>query len=193
MNTVNTQRRIMRLESADLAYSLRESSRVRRARITVFPGGEVVVSVPPAFPEHSLERLLKTHATWVLRAVSKLGRYAPRTALPTGKRAYRENKEKARMFAKERVAHWNTNIGVSVGRISIRDQKSRWGSCSRKGNLSFNVRIIHLPRELADYIVVHELCHVREMNHSRAFWSLVEERIPDYRRLRRELSRFSLT
>lgn len=85
-----------------------------------------------------------------------------------------------RVFA-ERVAYWNTQFGFSYGRIAIRDQKSRWGSCSRQGNLNFNWRLLLAPLAVLDYIVIHELAHLKEGNHSPRFWELVAEKCPDYR------------
>jgi len=80
-------------------------------------------------------------------------------------------------------------LGAECERISIRAQRSRWGSCSSKKTLSFNVRLALLPIELVEYVVVHEVCHLREMNHSPAFWKLVETAIPDYRKRRAALQR----
>jgi predicted metal-dependent hydrolase len=90
------------------------------------------------------------------------------------------HKEKARALVHERIAFWSPRIGVSPKRIAIRDQRSRWGSCSTKGNLNFNYRIVHIPHELVDYIVVHELCHLLEFNHSERFWAHVETHVPEY-------------
>lgn len=81
----------------------------------------------------------------------------------------------------ERVAYWNAQFGFSHGRIAIRDQKSRWGSCSRQGNLNFNWRLLLAPLAVLDYIVIHELAHLKEGNHSPRFWALVAEKCPDYR------------
>ena len=104
--------------------------------------------------------------------------------------AYLKHREVARDLAHSRVAHFNATYGFTVGRIAIRDQKSRWGSCSRKGNLNFNYRIALLPPHLVDYIVVHELCHLQEFNHAPQFWKLVGHTIPDYLQRRKELHRF---
>lgn len=95
--------------------------------------------------------------------------------------------EMARRVLPQRVAYYARILGVSYGRITIRNQKSRWGSCSAKGNLNFNCLLSLAPPEVADYVVVHELCHRLEMNHSPRFWRLVEDVIPDYRERRRWL------
>ena len=79
------------------------------------------------------------------------------------------------------MAYFAKQIGATYGRITIRNQKTRWGSCSSKGNLNFNCLLMLAPSEVIDYVVVHELCHRKEMNHSKAFWSEVEKVLPDYK------------
>lgn len=81
---------------------------------------------------------------------------------------------------RERIAHYAPRVGKSPGRVTIREQKSRWGSCSGKGNLNFNWKLVMAPPEVLDYVVVHELCHLHEFNHSPRFWALVEAQMPDY-------------
>ena len=81
---------------------------------------------------------------------------------------------------RERLDLYAPRIGVTFGRVAIRDQKSRWGSCSRKGNLNFNWKLIMAPPPVLDYVVIHELCHRLEFNHSPRFWSLVERQMPEY-------------
>ena len=92
----------------------------------------------------------------------------------------RQLAEAARQDLPRRVARFAPLVGVSYGRITIRAQKSRWGSCSSKGNLNFNCLLMLCPEEVRDYVVVHELCHRKEMNHSKAFWSEVEKVLPHY-------------
>lgn len=96
-------------------------------------------------------------------------------------------RRQAGRFLKERTAWWSQRMGVTYGRIAIRDQATRWGSCSGTGNINYNWKLVLVPRELADYVVVHELAHRKEMNHSKAFWKIIEGELPDYRQKRRKL------
>lgn len=103
---------------------------------------------------------------------------------------YLLNKEKARILVLQRLAFYNKYYNFYYNRVSIRDQKTRWGSCSKKSNLNFNYRLVHLPLHLCDYVVVHELCHLQELNHAKAFWDLVAETLPNHKELRKELKSF---
>lgn len=98
-----------------------------------------------------------------------------------------DRRERARAIITARVQHWAGLMGLSYNRIAIKDQRTLWGSCSRKGNLNFNWRLAAAPVEALDYIVIHELCHLREMNHSKRFWAHVAGICPDYRARRRWL------
>lgn len=93
---------------------------------------------------------------------------------------YREYKEIARKIILKRVEYFTSICDVSHNRIAIRNQKSRWGSCSSKKNLNFNYRLAFLPKEICDYVVVHELCHLKEMNHGESFWLEVGKVLPNY-------------
>lgn len=103
------------------------------------------------------------------------------------RKQYLEHKEAARTLIEERVRHFNFHYKLPVGKIAIRNQKSRWGSCSRKGNLNFNYKLLSLSPEERDYVIVHEICHIKEFNHGRGFWALVGETVPNYRELRKNL------
>jgi predicted metal-dependent hydrolase len=91
----------------------------------------------------------------------------------------KEESMKAKALVHERLAFFNQHYGYSINKIAIRNQKTRWGSCSSKGNLNFNYKIIYLPPEAQDYLIVHELVHLKEFNHSKRFWDLVLETIPN--------------
>ncbi len=100
---------------------------------------------------------------------------------------YLTHKEAARVLIHERLNHFNEHYGFTYNRVAIRNQRSCWGSCSSLKNLNFSYRILFLPPELQNYIVVHELCHLQEMNHSQNFWSLVEQTLPEYKELKHQL------
>ena len=91
-------------------------------------------------------------------------------------------RERAREVITDKVTYFQRFIGKSVGEIRIKEQKSRWGSCSSQGNLNFNWKIVMAPDEIIDYLVVHELCHRLPMNHSKEFWDSVGKIIPDYKK-----------
>jgi predicted metal-dependent hydrolase len=132
-------------------------------------------------PDSEIDRVLESHREWIVRERAK---QRPRLRLDpqwvSETEARRAARELVTMLCDEEAAE----LGVSFGRIQIRDQRSRWGSCSTRGTLSFNWRLVLAPYEVLDYVVVHELCHLREANHSRRFWSLVESRRPGWRRQR---------
>jgi len=100
---------------------------------------------------------------------------------------YVQQKSQALQFVQNRLVHLNQTYGFVYQRVSVKNQATRWGSCSKHGNLNFHYRIIQLPPHLADYIIVHELCHLRELNHSHKFWELVAQSIPDYKMRRKQL------
>ena len=96
-------------------------------------------------------------------------------------------RERARRHLAARLDHWSAVMGVTYGRLAIRAQKTRWGSCSSKGNINLNWRLLFAPSAVADYVVVHELCHLRHPDHSPDFWGLVAHHVPDHRALRDRL------
>lgn len=108
------------------------------------------------------------------------------------KRDYKKYKENARALVLIKLHEFNKVYNFKWNRVAIRNQKSRWGSCSTKGNLNFNYKIALLPLHLAEYIIVHELCHLEEFNHSGAFWKLVSLTVPAYKSVQGELKRISL-
>ncbi len=105
---------------------------------------------------------------------------------------YLLNKEKARQLITARLVFFANKYNLSYGRVSIRDQKTRWGSCSQKANLNFNYRLLYLPSDLRDYIIVHELCHLVELNHGDNFWQLVSQTFPNHKELRKRLRNIKL-
>lgn len=168
-------------------YTFKPSNKAKHLRINIYPGGEVVVTIPKNISERLVKKFLHEKKLWIEEKVRLMEQY-PKTAnirLPKRERVLLKQKtftlvqEKLLLFNKHYKYQWNT--------VSVRDQKTRWGSCSRKKNLSFNCRIALIPERLAEYIVVHELCHLGEFNHSEKFWNLVKETIPDYKQRRSDL------
>lgn len=168
-------------------YTLTVSSRARNVRVTIRNGGDIRVTAPRFLPQMLVENFMKKKASWIVATFDKLAHLAPSVREDTTHQ-YETYKEHARILAYERVAHFNAFYAFTWNRISIRNQKTRWGSCSAKGNLNFSYKLALLPSHLADYIIVHELCHLKELNHSDRFWNLVEQMIPNHKALRKELN-----
>ncbi|GIW69904.1 MAG: hypothetical protein KatS3mg101_0651 [Patescibacteria group bacterium] len=105
---------------------------------------------------------------------------------------YKQNKKRANLIITKLARHFAALYNVKINRISIRNQKTRWGSCSKSGNLNFNYKLIFLPQELRNYVIIHEICHLLEFNHSKKFWAQVEILVPNYKEVRKVL-RFTHT
>ena len=103
-----------------------------------------------------------------------------------------KHKNTALILAENRISHFNRLYQFDINKITVKNQKTRWGSCSKKGNLNFNYKIALLPQHLSDYIIVHELCHLGQFNHSPAFWNLVAITIPDYKKIKKEFKKIHL-
>ncbi|MBR3474255.1 MAG: M48 family metallopeptidase [Oscillospiraceae bacterium] len=142
------------------------------------PDGTLVVRTPLLTSRRQVEAFLREHRDWILRQQEKLA------AQPRGEQLSPEElaelKKRARRVFLARTAYFAPLVGVKAGRISIRSQRTKWGSCSARGNLNFNCLLVLAPAEVLDYVVVHELCHLLEMNHSRRFWAEVARVLPDY-------------
>jgi hypothetical protein len=167
-----------------IEYTLKRTERAKTMRLAIYPDGNVVVTAPRLFGFEAVERFVAKHASWITRHVDKR---RGRTILRIRKADVPSLKKRALALVQERCAHFAPSYAVQYQKITVRAQRTRWGSCSSKGNLNFNYKIALLPPRIADYIVVHELCHLREMNHSKNFWSYVECAFPDYKDLRKEL------
>lgn len=170
-------------EKYEIIYSYRGSLAVQ-----ITQQSEVKVRAPWNTPRADIDRLLVEKQKWILKHLSKAVENAlpaPPPPLPESER--RRYMETARDIFTRKTAYYASIMGVTYGRISIREQKTRWGSCSSDGNLNYNWRIIFAPEEVLDYIVVHELAHRREMNHSPAFYRIVESVLPDYKKEQRWL------
>ena len=173
---------------AHISYERRASRRTKHLRVSVYPGGRVVVSHPVRVAEAYLERFLSAHVPWIEAQIEKQKHAeVPTERLRGTPTAYRAKKEVARAFVEQRLAFFNAHYGFAYNRVAIKNMSTRWGSCSQKGNLNFHYKIIDLPPHLQDYLIVHELCHLKAFNHGATFWDLVSETIPAYKTCRAEL------
>ena len=143
----------------------------------------ITVRAPQRVTQKEIKRILEKNDSWIQKHIEML-REKQAEAEDVKKLTAEEIKtlaEQALKLIPQRVEYFARQVGVTYGRITIRNQKTRWGSCSSKGNLNFNCLLMLAPTEILDYVVVHELCHRKEMNHSKAFWTEVEKVLPDYR------------
>lgn len=151
----------------------------------------VTVRAPRSASEKDIEEILKKKEAWISKHIEKIKKTKERLEAEPTEKLTREKvialAEEALKVIPARVEYFAKVIGVTYGKITIRNQKTRWGSCSSKGNLNFNCLLMLAPSEVLDYVVVHELCHRKQMNHSKAFWSEVEKVLPDYKEARKWL------
>lgn len=139
----------------------------------------MVVRCPRRLSSRSIQAFVEEKRPWIEKHLAL--RLARPQLPPFTPEELRALAQQAKQTLPERVAHYASLLGVSYGRITIRAQRSRWGSCSAKGNLNFNCLLMLAPPEVRDYVVVHELCHRLELNHSQRFWAWVERIVPDYK------------
>lgn len=165
--------------------------------IQINPDLSVTVRAPMYAPQSDIERILREKESWIQKHIEKIREQEAKSKKTQGEKdeygesvesEYLTNEEikkladKALQHIPKRVSYFAKQIGVTYRKITIRNQKTRWGSCSSKRNLSFNCLLMLAPPEIIDYVVVHELCHRKEMNHSKNFWREIERILPDYKK-----------
>ena len=161
-------------------------SKRKSMTIQIKAHGQVIVRTPYRVSKRTVEQFLYAHQTWILEKQHQVIAAEAQQVHITGEER-KQGIELAKMLIPERVAYFAKQMDVTYGRITIREQKTRWGSCSSKGNLNFNWKLVLFEPELLDYVVVHELAHRIEMNHSANFWIIVESVLPDYKERRKRL------
>ena len=157
--------------------------------IQIDNSGQVIARAPIYMPQADIERFIQEKSTWIEKHLQK--RAVEQAALQEEGKFTKEEIEKLANLAMsvipQKVAYYARLMNVTYGRITIRNQKTKWGSCTREGNLNFNCLLMMAPPEVLDYVVVHELCHRLEMNHSARFWGQVQKVMPDYKKHRKWL------
>ncbi|MFA6608682.1 MAG: SprT family zinc-dependent metalloprotease [Candidatus Paceibacterota bacterium] len=175
------------LNNQIIDYNLKVSSRTKSIRLTVSYDGSINITIPSRVEDKVAEAFIIKKYEWIIDKIAHFKKNPKTVIVRHTTKEIKEYKEKANTLACMRLEHFNQFYNLSWKNISIKNTKSRWGSCSKKGNLNFNYKIALLPPHLADYIVVHELCHLGELNHSQNFWNLVSKTLPHHKELRRQL------
>lgn len=166
-------------------------SRRKSLAIEITPELQVVVRAPARMLVREINAFVQEKDDWIrahLQRMEEKKRLREQHREPAfSEEELQELATQAMTLIPQKVRYYAQIIGVTYGRITIRNQRTRWGSCSGKGNLNFNCLLLLMPEEVLDYVVVHELCHRKEMNHSARFWEEVEKILPDYRQRRKWL------
>ena len=157
----------------------------RTLSLQVRHDGQVLVRAPKNASLREIEAFVRKNADWLKKHLAMVEKQrtaeASNPVVPLTMDDIRALADRAMGIIPDRTAYFASLIGVTYGRITICNQKTRWGSCSARGNLNFNCLLMLAPPEVLDYVIVHELCHRKEMNHSPRFWSEVAKVIPDYK------------
>lgn len=172
---------------------------IRSARkslgLEVRDANTVLARIPTRVSDRELKAFVENHRSWILEKTAVMAERKEKqksTPAPRPELLSKTDRMKIQLKIGKRVRHYCEIMGVTVGYVTVKNQKTRWGSCSAKGNVNFNYQLAFLPDELLDYVVIHELAHRRHMDHSMAFWAEVEKYCPDYRERRERLKEYSL-
>ena len=161
-------------------------------RLAVYLDGSVVITSPLGVGQSIIEKFIADKKQWVLDKIRFFKSVDSKAIRTFSHKDYLENKDKALDLVRERVGFYNKMYGFPFNKIFIKNQKTRWGSCSNRQNLNLNYKIVFLPQKHQDYIIVHEMCHLKEFNHSRRFWALIERALPHYLEIKKELRNHEL-
>jgi len=180
------------LKGKIIPYTLRLSKRAKYVNITVYGTGELVVSLPHRLSEKHSTKFLLEKQDWIYKNMQEsLG--SPQRLLPKhSQKRQLLYKNYARIYINRKLEQVNSIYNFKINRVLVKNQKSQWGSCSSKGNLNFNYKLVFLPQELAEYVIIHELCHIKEFNHSKRFWELVAKSVPNHHDLDKRLHNYHL-
>ena len=148
--------------------------------IRIDDAGGITVRAPLRTSEAEIRRVLDSKRTWIEKTLGKISARAQVPKLTEGE--LEDLVKLGRKVIPARTAEWARQVGVTYGRVTVKKQKTLWGSCSAKGNLNFNCLLLRCPEDVMDYVIIHELCHRRELNHSPRFWAEVERVLPEYRK-----------
>lgn len=168
-----------------MEYEIIRSHR-RTMALEVRRDGLVVVRAPQQIDRRTVERFVNAHGEWIARKQEEMARRSEAHPEPTAEQAQRYRRM-AREYLPDRVAYWSQRMGALPTALHITSARTRFGSCSGSNSISLSWRLMQYPPEAIDYVVVHELCHIRHHDHSAAFWAEVARYLPDYRERQRLL------
>lgn len=187
-----TQRMQYQFQGRLVQVRYRKVKRAKGLRIQISSGNLVVVTGNLRTSFRTLEQFFLLHKKWAEQKLEHFHAF-PNKTIKLGAADYKKKKEKARELILSRLAYWNQYYQFSWKQVTVRNQSTRWGSCSSAGTLSFHAGIIDLPKDLQDYLIVHELCHIQVMNHRHSFWKLVEKTLPEGKKLDTQLKKYTDT
>ncbi len=167
------------------------SKRARHVNISVKPFKGVRVAVPDRLSFNEAEAFVRTKIDWIKKQSEKMKQYEKECNLNSSVNET-VDKEKAKKVLTRRLKQLAEKHGFVYSRVFFRDQKTRWGSCSSKNNISLNIRLIKLPDELIDYVILHELVHTRKKDHSKAFWAELYKIMGDGKKMASRLRKYGI-
>ncbi|MDX9971084.1 MAG: M48 family metallopeptidase [Candidatus Gracilibacteria bacterium] len=177
------------IKKQTIRYKVKKCNFSKSLKISLFPGPRVLVTMPKYCSFRRADTFVKQNFDKIIENLSKFRDFRP-LRLINRDMNYEKNKEKARELIDKILSIYSAYYGFKYTGFSVRNQSSRWGSCSSRAHLNFNYKLLFLPLRLAEYVIVHELCHLKEMNHSDKFWKEVSRIFPNYRELDRELKKY---
>lgn len=184
-------KRNININGKNIEYTLKKVKGSKSVRLAVHADGRFVISAPKWYPMYVINRFIEEKSQWIFDKVKDIDFDCVAKKKEDDEEHYRKSIGLARAVVNSRLEFFNRHYGFSYNRVSIKNQKTCWGSCSQKSNLNFNYNIINLSEQQRDYVIVHELCHLQELNHSQNFWKLVSQKVPDYRKIRQELKKIT--
>lgn len=186
-------RKDIKLRDKSIVYKIRRNGSARRVKISIDPSGEVSLTIPRFVPEKMAEMYLLSKRDWIISKLDYFKTIKLQTNILKNKYPdYKSSRKEALKILTKKVEEVNEFYKYKYGRITIKNQRTCWGSCSRHGNLNFNYKLAFMDDKYADYVVTHEICHLKELNHSKRFWALVAKRLPDYKKVQTEMRKSGL-
>lgn len=186
--------KLIKIKDSYLPVEFKTPARSKSLKVLVYKNGRVLVTRPKYVSLRQAEKYLESKISWLEKCLNDLdiepGQNVDKN-IELEKKHYLKHRENARSIIEKRTAEINKYYNFKYKKISIRNQKTRWGSCSKASNLNFNYRLIFLSSPELDYVIAHELCHLKEFNHSAKFWEQVSIFCPEYKEIRKKLKTVS--